>query len=313
MENCLVTKLKGSVNNDSLPIYGAFKLKVVGNTELYFTDDASIISFDFEIIGDGHFCSNNTYSDDLGKTITAKTVWVATSTSCILVVKDAYKLARSSMSTAVEGDFSFLNYRDCVRIQFRVTQNATGVIDTKFENCTHFNILVNSGNNNKMAFDLGIFSNSTTIQYLTGRNGIAHGSLSSLANCTNLVSITLQSSYVTGSISALSALTSLTNIELYKNDIEGDISALNNILGLTQCVMGQSNIEGSVDALLETWWRAGKRNNCTIGFQISQCTFLGNAITVDYIAKFSNNGIVVRNVADTQTIATYDGSTWTTA
>lgn len=313
MKDCIVTQYVDSADNDNLPIYGAFKFKIVKNTEIFLTNNEQNKSFDFEIIGDGHFCSNNTYSDDLGKTRTSRTVYIATSTSCVLIVHDNYDLGRSSMAQSVEGDMSFLNYRNYEFLALKVTQNAEGIITSIPDVCTVFMIACDINlKNNKLKFDLELFENNTVIERITGNDGIAHGSISHLSNCTALKQILCQRANITGNISALSNLTGLTNIQTYDNDIEGDISALNNILGLTTCLMGISNIEGSVDELLETWWRAGKRNNCTIGFHTSQCTFLGNGLTVDYIAKFTNEGITVRNVTDTQTIATYDGTNWTT-
>lgn len=314
MKDCIVTQYVDGADNDNLPIYGAFKFKIVGNNEMYLTNNEQNKTFDFEIIGDGHFCSDNTYSDDLGKTRTSKTVHIATSTSCILVVHDNYDFGVNSMAYGVEGDMSFLNYRDYSFLSIKVTQNTEGIITSIPTVCTVFFILVDGNyKNNKLKFDLELFEDNTVIEKIAGRDGIAHGSISHLSNCTALKQIICQRANVTGDISALSNLTALTNIQAYDNDIEGNISALNNILGLTLCAMGISNIEGSVDELLENWWRAGKRNNCTIGFHTSQCTFLGNGLTVDYIAKFTNAGITVRNIADTQTIATYDGTNWTTA
>lgn len=76
MKNCLVTKLKGTVNNDNLLPYGAFVFNVNSNEVISTGGVAFEIDSDetyYEIIGDGYFFMLST-GDNLGKIINFDTV-----------------------------------------------------------------------------------------------------------------------------------------------------------------------------------------------------------------------------------------------
>ena len=72
MGNCLVTKLKGVVDNDNLPIFDTFCVEVSANTELKIGSTTAKSTYKI-LSGDGYF-SNSTYSQNLD-TESAQNPW----------------------------------------------------------------------------------------------------------------------------------------------------------------------------------------------------------------------------------------------
>jgi hypothetical protein len=72
MGNCLVTKLKGVVDNDNLPIFDTFCVEVNANTELKVGSTTEKSTYKI-LSGDGYF-TDSTYSQNLG-TESTKYAW----------------------------------------------------------------------------------------------------------------------------------------------------------------------------------------------------------------------------------------------
>lgn len=294
--NCLVTKLKGSVEGIT-EYFNAFTLDLQsGNHEISLGNTSGK---EKRIIGDGYFCSDNTYSDNLGDSVTTATVYIKVTNPCKLVVFDEYQINEMNNGTSpnyIGGDFSFLKYRTFSKpFVIKITS------DSEF-NINNFNFIENYNGMLYIATNAG----SQQKAKLTG----------DIAAFSQIKSskITMTKNHLYGNISVLANNPNYTNIELYNNDINGNIETLTNLVDIVVLNIGMSNIQGSVETLLEGLWRNGKRTNITsLGCHTSNCTFHGSTWNgIDFVVAFDNNGITVTAKAGTKADlpATFDGTTW---
>ena len=137
MRNCLVTKLKGTVQNDSLYILGSFQMNFLKGNALIKTGNASgNTNVTLKLIGDGHFCADDSYNDDLGKTMTGiignsgySSFYFTSTNGCII---------------SIEG----VDYSQTLRLDFETSVTAA-TLNTDFTNIFKyrpFDILVTNTN-----------------------------------------------------------------------------------------------------------------------------------------------------------------------
>ena len=115
MNNCLVTKLKETVNNDNLDIYGVIKLRVASNVEddffHFYVKDDSEVTMTLESDDENEYFTD--YSrNKIGKTITAvKNQTVSTPSNAfrivaaagrVVTIKDGYHTFTCTISTFVQ-------------------------------------------------------------------------------------------------------------------------------------------------------------------------------------------------------------------
>ena len=66
--NCLITKLKGSVDNDNLPVFGYFVVDVADGSVVRLTFSGDFRGKEFRLTGNIHLCTNATSGDNIGTT-----------------------------------------------------------------------------------------------------------------------------------------------------------------------------------------------------------------------------------------------------
>ena len=212
MGNCLVTKLKGTVQNSDLLRVGELRICVHkidnpnGETQrinLNFTEDVKL-----EIIGDGYF-TNTTLVSNLGKSLTAK----ANTESLVYVSNGDFEIA-------------ILNKYALMKINTRTSKNIAikDIVDLKYSSSLKY-LGVNSVEN------IGYFSDIkslTKLGYLALSNANIKGSLSDLESLTNLSYIIVgnTSNKLTGNVSSLKAMTKLDTLAIQNSDVTGDLATL---------------------------------------------------------------------------------------
>ena len=212
MGNCLVTKLKGTVQNSDLLRVGELRICVHkiynpnGETQrinLNFTEDVKL-----EIIGDGYF-TNATLVSNLGKSLTAK----ANTESLVYVSNGDFEIA-------------ILNKYALTKINTRTNKKTAikDIADLKYSSSLN-HLAINSVEN------VGYFSDIkplTSLYYIALSNANIKGSLSDLKSLTNLGYIIVgdTSNKLTGNVSSLKAMTKLDTLAILNSDVTGDLATL---------------------------------------------------------------------------------------
>ena len=211
--NCLVTKLKANVNDNSLLRMGEMRIKISSIESPNEYSQSITLGFsksvDLEIIGEGYF-TDATLSANNGKKMTAST-------------------AQNVIY------FSNGNYEIAVLDKYAIT----GLLASKQDGKFYSNKVININDfeySNKLGF------------IVTGPNNLT-GDISALSGLTSLTQLRISNNNLTGDISALSGLTSLTVLELGRNNLTGDISALSGLTSLTTLSASRNNLTGDISAL----------------------------------------------------------------
>lgn len=212
MGNCLVTKLKGTVQNSDLLRVGELRICVhkidnpsseTQRINLNFTEDVKL-----EIIGDGYF-TNNTLVNNLGKSLAVKA-----NTETLVYVSN--------------GDFeiAILNKYALTKINTRTNKKTAikDIADLKYSSSLN-HLAINSVEN------VGYFSDIkplTSLYYLSLSNANIKGSLSDLESLTNLGYIIVgdTSNKLTGNVSSLKAMTKLDTLAIINSYVIGDLATL---------------------------------------------------------------------------------------
>lgn len=213
MNKCLVTKLNGTVDNDSLMCIGEFRIKLVKVSNP--TKDSQLVKIgvtsdtELRIVGDGYF-TDSTLTQNKGKKITisrndevANNVYVSNG-DIELAVMNKYNLTEISMP--------------------------------------------NKKYNTNRAFNLDELKYSTYLKSIECNYTKVYGDLKSLSGCSNLKSIVLGSSLVTGDISALAGK-NMGVINLSNTAVVGDIANLKNSNDLSFLYVSNSAISGDISVL----------------------------------------------------------------
>lgn len=212
MGNCLVTKLKGTVQNSNLLRVGELRICVHkidnpnGETQrinLNFTEDVKL-----EIIGDGYF-TNATLVSNLGKSLTAK----ANTESLVYVSNGDFEIA-------------ILNKYALTKINTRTNKKTAikDIADLKYSSSLE-HLAINSVENVSYFSDL---KSLKTLTYLSISNANINGNLSDLEPLTKLLYLIIgnTSNKITGNVSSLKAITKLNTLVIVNSYVTGDLATL---------------------------------------------------------------------------------------
>ena len=212
MGNCLVTKLKGTVQNSNLLRVGEMRICVhridnpsseTQRINLNFTEDVKL-----EIIGDGYF-TNNTLVSNLGKSL----------------------IVKANVETLVyfsNGDFeiAILNKYALKKINAKTSKKTAikDIADLKYSSSLSY-LAINSVEN------VGYFSDIkslTNLSYIDVSNANINGNLSDLKSLTNLAYLIIgnTSNKITGNVSSLKDMTRLNTLAIQNSDVIGDLATL---------------------------------------------------------------------------------------
>ena len=218
--DCLLTKLKGTVNDDTLMKIGEIRIVKTKATEWDAATQKFSIQFnkdvELEIVGDGYF-TDKTGSSNLGKTqkITANT-------------ETGVYVSNSDFEISIPNKYALTK----LRLHYQSSDGWSRYPETKY-----------------LKGGLSALIYATNLEEL-GLNAILNlGDISFIKNLTKLTRIDFTDSSVTGDISALSGLTALTDIVLSNTQVTGDILALQNLTALTDAYFTNTQVTGDISAL----------------------------------------------------------------
>ena len=208
MNKCLVTKLAGTVNNDSLLKIGELRLSVStvdspskNSQGMFITANQKV---NLTITGDGYF-TNETLSENKGKTLAIRentqTLFYVSNSNVRILLDNKYAL------------ISLFSYASSIGVVSKVN----------------------------VSFDISYLAYSKNLATLKLSNTQVSGDISSLANLTGLTILRLSNTQASGDISALAKMANLTVLELSNTQVYGNISSLSNVTGLT--VLNVPNIQ----------------------------------------------------------------------
>jgi hypothetical protein len=200
MGKCLITKLNGSVQNDSLLRIGEFCIKVskvespTADSQRFVVNNSK--DAQLRIIGDGYF-TNETLSENKGK---------------------ALNITANTETTVY---FSNGDYEVVVSEKYSLTQ--VGVYTkTSWK-----------GYKGKLSFDIDSMKYSPNISFLPLANTQVTGDIAVLGKLTGLMHLTIANTQVTGDIAVLGKLTGLTFLQLNNTQVTGDIAVFGKLTGIS--------------------------------------------------------------------------------
>lgn len=292
--DCLVTKLRGTVNDNSLEVLGSLSIKKEKFGDAW---DKSACSFRImtekeltvRILGSGHF-TDETGAQNLGIVctvpITEKDIYVSND-DMVISISDKYSLTELHLapySTNKEGILSksvvnglgALQYCKKLKTLNLAYSSTSGDIEA-LKNLTELTTL-NLTDCKSISGDISSLKNISGLRYLYLTGVGVTGPLSSIADLTELVILWLNSTQVTGDVVNLSKMSDLTNLSLSDTQIGGQID--NIISPIESISVVGSNIGGTIEGFVSSQREAGRNtgslnNNSNWGDYI---TFKGNRL-----------------------------------
>lgn len=250
MGNCLMTKLKASVNNDNLPIFGKITINVVPLSGISDSAQQSIYiegtDFTVEVSGGGYFSENYADLETPSSCLTSQTyqngvlLYFANVASTIHITDTVINISVQSVNVWNDSIFAVdlknIAYSQSLNTlqvwqnsDVSVLKNLPNLIRAYFIKCNgDFGFVRNSPLLEELkAYDVpsGLMLLSDVPDTVTtfAANNIGKGDLSSLTSKTGLESIELENTDVTGSITDIGGLTSLTSFNLFRTSVTGSI------------------------------------------------------------------------------------------
>ena len=271
MGKCLITKLNGSVQNNSLLRIGEFTVKV-SKVESP-TADSQKFSIrntkdsQLRIIGDGYF-TNETLTENKGKVMD-----IAANTETLIYYSN--------------GDYE-------IAVAEKYSLDSIGIfLSTSWKDFK-----------GKLSFDIESLKYSPNITRLSLNNTQVTGDIAALGRLTNLTLIHLVNTQVTGDIAVFGRLTNLTDIPLVNDTkVTGDISIYRNTRG-SQLRFTGTSVYGDLSVLPNNvlWvqggtgtftWTGIKNRTNILAVAVCKCNnidaFLNDMATLE--AKFASEQI----------------------
>ena len=214
MEECLITKLNGSVQNDSLLRIGEFCIKVskvespTADSQRFVVNNSK--DAQLRIIGDGYF-TNETLSENKGK---------------------ALDITANTETTVY---FSNGDYEVVVSEKYSLKQVGT---------YTTASWKVYKG---KLSFDIDLLKYSPYISFLALNDSKVTGDISVFGKLPGLTHLSIANTQVTGDIAVLGKLTGLMYISLNDSKVTGDISVFGKLPGLVHIpIINHTGVTGDI-------------------------------------------------------------------
>ena len=214
MGKCLITKLNGSAQNDSLLRIGEFCIKV-SKVESPTADSQRFVvknskDAQLRIIGDGYF-TNETLSENKGK---------------------ALDITANTETTVY---FSNGDYEVVVSEKYSLNQVGTYIGSSWKEY------------KGKLSFDIDLLKYSPDISFLALSATKVIGDIAVLGKLTGLRHLTIDNTQITGDIAVLGKLTGLIYIALNNSKVTGDISVFGKLPGLSHIpIINRTGVTGDI-------------------------------------------------------------------
>lgn len=282
---CLVTKLKGTVNDNSLLKIGEFRIKADKYNEPWdsFSQSFKITCSEtttISIIGNGYF-TDTSGTENKGTTLSTDTgeyFYIKSLDTCYLSISDKYKL-----TTLIQAYFNannrytknfYINLDD-LKYSYELESlslsrlNVYGSIDslkdTKIKSLYLSNCTEVEGNISNLPNNLEKLSISNTPKIIKRTNDIVsftnlinleasnsgfEGDVNNFSTLTLLKTLYVnKNSELKGNISGISTLTNLVNLNIEETGISGDLSGISSLVNLTELKLYNSQVTGDLGNL----------------------------------------------------------------
>lgn len=244
--NCLVTKLKGVVDNSSLKKLGhaVYELKNP-STETFYILEASKVGVIAEIRGakfnSGHYGTQ--VIDDTHISVGANNIGIQRAT---FKIKD---IASANVEIEVYDKYS-------------ITQIGYSIINLKDFDYSNLNFIPSSA----LIGDTSTLAKFVDLSVLQSSGGNLTGNISNLSGLTDLIRLSIVAANITGNISSLSGLINLTELDLGNcPEVHGDIAALGTLTSLNKLKLWHgSTIINQYSGSLESFVAAQRANGRTV-------------------------------------------------
>ena len=229
MAQCLVTKLKGVVNDDTIMHLGEFRIKIsrvetpTGKTQGLNVRVNKEVTL--EIIGDGYF-TDSTLVQNKGKVlkIPASTAGIGTNIyysngDYEIGLTEKYSLSGLQLYSTLEGSIGTGD----------MSNKSMSIDDLAYSELLS-SISLASVN---VSGNLSAFKGKNALNSINLMSSQVEGNISALKDCLSLSGVILNNTLVTGDISACQGLTALVNLNLSATKVYGDIASLVNLKNLS--------------------------------------------------------------------------------
>lgn len=299
MNECLITRLKRSIDDDSLKVIGVEKFYGKKNEWLLFVASgankviATAVNGTIEYIAEGgiRIDNNNAYISN----VKDKGIQISTDDDYAIVsINNKYELTDCGGFIVPFNGYADLKYSKLNKL---ITYAREVPIPVDY----------------MPVFDLRDLSEFINPQLVTEYSFMSNGSLrqkligdiSNLSKFVNITKFEVDYSNISGDISVFSKMKNLKTLNLLNsNNVYGDISSIGNLTSLTSLNFIKGDIVGSLESFVAKQRLNGRTTNSTgikIGFSIDNVTFNG-AITVDKANRI---------LTWTESTITFDGVTVT--
>lgn len=243
--DCLVTKLKGVIDNDSLAKLGSIKINATYKENATDNDLALLLraTEPIKVIAKGNGCVATSIAG-LANEDKELTIPVGASYATVYFKNATYPIEITGKYNIVFIDQ--MSSSNIFTIDLEEVKYASSL--SAFTSC-------------KAVGDINVFENNQVIKDLDISDSEAIGNISALASCQNLETLRAARTAIDGDISSLSKLTSLIALEI-----------------------GNSNIEGSIESFVEGQYDNGRitANYITMPHILTQLKFGGTTYNMPY-------------------------------
>lgn len=291
--NCLQTKLKGVVNNDSLRKIGEFRFKIsgehrlqIGTTEYPVTTEMSILDTYPTVV----FTDNNERSIEIDHFARVR----RTSADCEISVKDKYKIQEfmADGNTPIECNIDELKYSPLTQLyMYSGVDGSTGKITGHVSNLPTTLTELELFSKSIVVDAFPVLPSLTTID-LKLSEAIDINTI--VNNCPALDKVYEFYQGLKGNINTLPTRTGVTMLCLEQrgsapSEITGDIVSLASWTGLETLKISGTKISGSIAAFLDAMYNAGRTSgSITITVNSVVTNVSGASSTQTY--NFSSGG-----------------------
>lgn len=295
---CLVTKLKSIVNNDSLEILGTIEFDVIpmtitnGETQQKLRIANKLEDVIVEVTSGGYFATSLANLDVPSSRLTSYTITANPSGTLtnLYFANDTYKIRIKS-----KYDVSYIQTPDATSGHI-VTINVN-----KLHNCVALESL--KSNTTKMYGDIANLASCPIQTFAAYRCTGLYGDIKNLNQANSL---NIYGTGISGNIADLNP----SIIEFEGSGCSGITGNINVFKNATVARVAQTNISGSIQSLVETAWEGGRRNGTlTVNIADSQVQSMsGVATNTPIIITFTETSATVKNQGG-EVKHTYNG-TW---
>lgn len=271
MENCLKTRLKEVVNNDSLVIEGHLKIKVSQKSSV--TANMSLLSLsavntgcDIKVTGNGYFADTFAGLSDPGSRYTSKhidgngnlnTLYFANG-DYYIDISDKENIVSVVNSSAAESQTIFSISIDqfyCPNLRKieAPLSDIHGSISGLSLSSDVSEIIIEGIN---IVGDISVLGNANSITSFYISKANVTGNISTLIGKNSLSLLVLSDTKVSGNVSSLNGLNALTNVQLENTIVSGDVKSIKSP-NLGRLDIRNTNISGTIEELAAALWNNG--------------------------------------------------------